>query len=139
MTKLPPSVIGAMSDEASPDPKTRLAFAVARGTSLTKWAAANHVSRTTAYRWADEPEVKACVSAIRRRALNRAVGQFSGRVAWAAHGIVDLAANASSEAVKLSALRAIYSEMIAASRFGELEDRMTEIEERFRENTGNAP
>ncbi|MGO9463477.1 MAG: hypothetical protein ACLQVF_04850 [Isosphaeraceae bacterium] len=127
-----------MSEEASPDPKTRLAFAVAQGTSLKKWAAANNVSRATAYRWADEPEVKACANAIRRRALSRAVGQFSRRVTWAAHGIVKLADTASSEAVKLSALRAIYSEMIATSRFGDLEDRMTEIEERSRENAGNA-
>ncbi len=44
-------------------------------------------------------------------------------------GIVKLADTASSESVKLSALRAIYSEMIATSRFGDLEDRMTEIEE----------
>jgi len=128
-----------MSEIAPEDRKTQLALALAQGTSLKKWAAANDVSKSTAYRWSEEPEVKACANAIRRRVLDRAVGQFSRRVAWAALGIVKLADTASSEAVKLSALRAIYSEMIATARFGTLEDRVTELEEqRSREHTGNA-
>ena len=128
-----------MSEESPQDRKTLLALAVAQGGSLRKWAEANNVSRATAYRWADEPEVKACVNAIRRRTLDRAVGELSKRVTWAARGIAKLADTASSESVKLSALRAIYSEMIAASRFGALEDRVSELEEqRSREHTGNA-
>jgi hypothetical protein len=39
----------------------------------------------------------------------RAVGLLSRRVAWAARGIVNLAESAHSEAVRLSALRAIYA------------------------------
>ncbi len=139
MTKLPPSAICAMSEESPQDRKTQLAFAVAQGSSLKKWAEANNVSRATAYRWADEPEVKACANSIRRRALDRAVGLLSSRVTRAALGIVKLADTASSESVKLSALRAIYSDMISASRFGGLEDRVAELEEeRSREHTGNA-
>jgi hypothetical protein len=128
-----------MCEEARETRKAGLALALAKGTSLKKWAEANNVSRSTAYRWAEDAEVKACANAIRRRALNRAVGQFSRRVAWAARGIVKLADTANSEAVKLSALRAIYSEMIATSRFGVLEDRVTELEEQqSREQPGNA-
>jgi len=128
-----------MSEEAHQGLRTQLALAVAHGTSLTKWAEANNVSRRTAFRWAAEPGVKKCVNAIRRRALDRAVGQFSRRATWAAQGIVKLADTASSESVKLASLRAIYSEMISASRFGGLEDRVTELEEqRSREETGSA-
>jgi len=128
-----------MSEEAPQDRKFQLALAVAQGTSLKKWAEGNNVSRSTAYRWAEEPEVKACANAIRRRAHDRAVALLSRHVTRAARGIVKLADTASSEAVKLSALRAIYSEMIAVSRFGGLEDRVTELEEqRSREHTGNA-
>jgi hypothetical protein len=134
----PPSAICAMSDESLHDRKTDLALAIAQGISLKKWAEANNVSRATAYRWADEPEVKACANAIRRRVLDRAVGKLSRRVNWAADGIIKLADTAGSEAVKLSALRAIYAEMIAASRFGALEDRMTDLEQRSREYIGNA-
>ena len=78
------------------------------------------------------------VERICRRALDRAVGVLSRHVTWAALGIVKLAGNAESEAVKLSALRAIYSEMIAASRFGDLDDRVTELEEWASEDAGNA-
>jgi hypothetical protein len=127
-----------MSEEASQDRKTQLALALAQGTSLTKWAEANDVPRSTAYRWADEPEVKSRANAIRRRAVDRAVGLLSRRINWATLGIVKLAGTAASEAVKLSALRAICSEMITVSRFGQLEDRVTELEERSREDSGNA-
>jgi hypothetical protein len=136
--ELPPSPICAMSEEPLQNRKTDLALAIAQGISLKKWAEANNVARSTAYRWADEPEVKACANAVRRRALDRAVGMLSRRVTWAALGIIKLADTAGSEAVKLSALRAIYSEMIATSRFGSLEDRVTELEERSREHAGNA-
>jgi hypothetical protein len=127
-----------MSEEDRQNRKTDLALAIAQGTSLQKWAEANSVSRSTAYRWAEESEVKAWANAIRRRALDRAVGLLSRRVSWAARGIVKLADTAGSEAVKLSALRAIYSEMIAVSRYGGLEDRVAQLEERSREDTGNA-
>jgi hypothetical protein len=127
-----------MSEEGRQDPKSELALAIAQGISIPKWAEANSVSRSTAYRWAEEPEVKACANAIRRRALDRAVGVLSRRVSWAALGIVKLAGTADSEAVKLSALRAIYSEMIAASRFGDLDDRVTDLEEWAHEDAGIA-
>ena len=94
---------------------------------------ANDVSKSTAYRWADEPGVKDRANAIRRRALDRAVGRMSNRVASAADGIIKLARTADSEAVKLSALRAIYGEMIAVSRFGGLESRVAALEEQARD------
>jgi hypothetical protein len=127
-----------MSGELLPEKKTDLAFVIAQGASIKKWAEANGVPKTTAYRWADEPEVQACANAIRRRALERGVGLLSRRVAWAARGIVKLADSADSEPVRLSALRAIFSEMIAASRFGVLEHRVHELEERSRDDARNA-
>jgi hypothetical protein len=127
-----------MFGELLPERKNDLTVAIAHGASLRKWAEANGVPKTTAYRWADEPEVQACANAIRRRALERGVGLLSRRVAWAARGIVKLAESADSEPVRLSALRAIYSEMIAASRFGALEHRMCELEERARDDARDA-
>jgi hypothetical protein len=135
--RLSPSGICAMSDEARQNRKIDLAVAIARGTSPKIWAKANNVAKSTAYRWAGEPAVKARANKIRRRALDRSVGVLSTHVTWAARGIVKLADNAGSEAVKLSARRAIYSEMIAVTRFGTLEDRVTELEERTREHAGN--
>jgi hypothetical protein len=128
-----------MSGEARQNRKTQLALAIAQGISPKRWAEANNVSKSTAYRWAEEPDVKARADVIRRRALDRAVGRLSRRVTWAADGIVKLAHTADSEAVKLSALRAIYSEMIRVSRFGTLEERVTELEEQRRSaHAGNA-
>jgi hypothetical protein len=55
----------------------------------------------------------------------------------ASDGIVKLAKSADSDSVKLSALRAILSDMMAVSKFTGLEHRVTELEEQFNDRTGN--
>ena len=56
-----------------------------------------------------------------------------GRRKQACDQIVNLANFAESESVQLQALRSVFSDVIAASRFWDLEHRMAEIEERLRE------
>jgi hypothetical protein len=126
-----------MSGEERQVRKIDLALALAKGVSAKKWGDDNEVATSTAYRWAGEKKVRALVNSIRGRALDRSVGRLSKRLVWAAEGIVQLADTANSESVRLAALRAISSEMIKASRFGGLEDRMTEIEERLDARAGN--
>jgi hypothetical protein len=96
------------------------------------------VPRTTAFRWAREQQVRAAVEFYRRRALDRAVGRMAKHVDWAAGGIAKLAIDAVSESVKLAALRAIFSNMMAVCEFTALEARMTQIEEQLRDTTGNS-
>jgi hypothetical protein len=95
------------------------------------------VPKRTAYRWASEPEVLATAESCRRRALDRAVGVMARRATWAAGQIAKLGKDAESESVKLAALRAIFSDMIAATKFGVLEDRLSELEEQFVDRTGH--
>ncbi len=102
-----------------------------RALPIAKWAKNHNVPRRTAYRWASEPKVRAEVERARRRALDRAVGRMSDRATWAAKNIVKLGETAASESVRLAALRAILSDMMAVSKFGTLEDRMTQIEEQL--------
>jgi hypothetical protein len=116
-------------------PKGSLALAIAGGSSASKWAAANQVPKRTAQKWAREPNVRAEVERIRRRALDQAVGVLAKRVTRASHGIVRLSEKAVSESVRLSALRAIFADMMAVSKFGGLEDRMTELEEQYGDRT----
>jgi hypothetical protein len=113
--------------------KSQLALAIAQGAAVSTWARTNGVSRRTAYRWAAEPKVKAAVRSCRRRALDRAIGRMTMRATWSTDQIVKLAGEAKSESVKLSALRAILSDMMAASEFAGLEERLTEIEEQLHE------
>jgi hypothetical protein len=118
--------------------KNQLALAIAKGLSIRAWAAANQVPIRTAYRWASDPKVRARAESIRRRALDRAVGVMSRHAKNATEGIVKLGESAASEAVRLAALRAVLSDVISVSKFGCLEDRMTEIEEQIRDRTRNA-
>jgi hypothetical protein len=129
--------MSAMSKEQPTSQKTQLALAIASGTSVAAWARDNEVPRRTAYRWCREPKVRAAIESIRRRAIDRAVGRLARRVAWATDGIAKLAKNAKSEAVKLTALRAIFSEMMAITEFAGLELRITEIEEQVHERAAN--
>jgi len=59
------------------------------------------------------------------------------RVTSAADGIAKLSKDAVSESVKLAALRAIFSNMMAVSEFASMEQRMTHIEEQLRDGNGN--
>ena len=116
---------------------TELVVAIAEGTPVAEWATKNNVPRRTAYRWARQPKVRAKVEAYRRRVLDQAVGRMTSNVNWATDGIAELAQGAASESVKLSALRAVMSDMMAVSKFGGLEDRVTQIEEKVNARTGN--
>ncbi len=60
-----------------------------------------------------------------------AIGRLAKRATWAADGIVKLAENAASESVRLAALRAVLSDMMAVSNFAGLEERMTKLEEQL--------
>jgi hypothetical protein len=70
------------------------------------------VPRRTAYFWAKQPEVRAAAEANRLRIIDRTVGLMTRRATWAAEELVQLAQNAESESVKLSALRAILKDMM---------------------------
>ena len=120
-----------MPEEVSLDKKTSLALAIARGQSIDAWAKKNVVTRSTAFRWASEPEVRREVEATRRRALGRAIGRLSSVALKAANGIASLAKGAESESVQLRAWRAILADNMAVSKFSDLEYRMTEIEEQL--------
>jgi len=127
--------MSVMPEERPRSRKTELALAIANGTSVAAWARGNQVPKRTAYRWSREPKVRAAVESYRRRAVDRAIGRMARRVTWATDGIAKLAENAESESVKLAALRAILSDMMAVSQFAGLEQRITEIEEQLHEPT----
>ena len=120
-----------MSEEHRKSAKTQLASAIAQGDCIVKWAKANGVDAATAYEWADEPAVRKAVGAHRRRVLEEAVGRMSKHAEWAAQGIVEIAKNAKSDSVWLSALRAIRAGTPAASIYTGMEKRVAAAEKRF--------
>ena len=124
-----------MSEEVGLPKKTSLVVAIARGQSITVWAKKNDVPRSTAFRWASEPEVRREVEATRRRALGRALGRLSGAALKAADRMITLTKEAESESVQLRACRAVLGEQIAVAKFSDLEYRMTEIEEQLDKRT----
>jgi hypothetical protein len=127
-----------MSEEPREGNKFSLAVALARGSSVRRWALANKVPRETARRWAHEPDVRLTVESLRRRAIDRAVGVLAGRSSWAAGGICKLAKGAESESVQLRALKSVLSDMIAVSKYSGLEERMAGLEAHVRAQKGQS-
>jgi hypothetical protein len=122
-----------MSGEAIREKKTQMPLALAWGIPVATWAASNDVPERTAYRWASDPEVRRAADDYRRRAIDMAVGQMSMRSPWAVEGIASLADTARSEAVRLSAYRAILSEMMKVAHHYSVEERIADIDERLRQ------
>src|SRR5271165_5908695 len=120
-----------MSEEPIKGTKTQLAVALAQGHSVAKWARDNDVPRTTAFRWARDPEVRKAVESCRRRVMDQAVGRMTGHTAEAIKGIVRIAWNTKSDTVELRAWLAVISDMMAVSKYSGMEVRMTEIEARL--------
>jgi hypothetical protein len=98
-----------MTKEVRQQKKTALASALAQGRSVAWWARANHVPRSTAYRWAGAPEVQAAAESRRRRARTCALRRMASRAYWASYQVARLAESAECEFVKLRALRSIIS------------------------------
>jgi hypothetical protein len=105
-----------MTEESIDPQKLDLAVAIARGMPIVRWAQQNEVPERTAYRWSAERAVRSQVDSIRRRALDEAIGVMAERATWAVTGIVELGRRAESECVRLSALRAVMSDLIADFR-----------------------
>jgi hypothetical protein len=127
----------SMSQEQRKNRKSQLARAMASGQSTAEWARQNGVPERTAYRWARDPKVRASVNSHRRKALDQSLGVMSGQVTWAAEAIGDLGRTAASESVRLGALKAVFYNLVAVSKFAGLELRLTELEDRFNGHGGS--
>ena len=123
-----------MTKEQRQERKARLALALVQGRSVAAWAHENHVPRSTAYRWAGQPDVQAAAESSRRRACNRVLGRLARRAYCECYQVAKLAECAESESVRLRALRSIF-DVISVSKFAELRRRMAAIEEGLRDRT----
>jgi hypothetical protein len=125
-----------MSGESRKSAKAKLAFAIAQGVSIAKWARANEVAAQTAFRWAREPAVRKAVETYRRRTIDEALGRMSKNTAWAADGIVTIAKHAESDALRFRACRAIFSDMMTVAKFSDLENRIGELQDHIQRGNG---
>jgi hypothetical protein len=116
--------------------KADLAMALASGGTVTAWAAANPaVKKRTAYSWSRSREVLDQVEAIRRAALEQAIGRLSTNATDSAEEIARLAKEAASESVRLQAARAVLAELMTVSNYAALERRLAEIERRLQDRS----
>jgi hypothetical protein len=111
--------------------KAALALALAGGGTVATWARENQVPERTARTWSNSPEVLEQVDAIRRQALDRAIGRLSDHAVAAADQIARLARDATSEAVRLQAARAVLADLMTVASYAAIEGRLAEVERRI--------
>ena len=127
-----------MSEEIPLSKQDQLALAIAQGKSVPAWARQNDVPRSTAYTWANDPNVRRLVEDWRRRSLDRALGSMAAQSSRAVKEMTRLGQTAESESVQLRAWRAVLTDQIAVSKHANLEYRVSQLEEKRRAATGNA-
>ena len=92
----------------------------------------------TAYRWANDPDVRRTMADCRRRCLDRALALMAGRTVWAVKRITKLGEAAESESVQLRALRAVLSDQLAVANHADFEYRLSEMEQHIKGRNANA-
>ena len=120
-----------MRDDVRAAMKTELALALGRGVSVLSWAKANKVPKSTAYNWATDPEVRSLVESCRRGVLDHTIGRMVEHFNWVADTIIADAQHGKSDPGRLRAARAMFSDMINVSKYSELEDRVSQIEQKL--------
>jgi hypothetical protein len=118
-----------MREKRRKNTKIELAIALAHGASIASWARANAVPASTAYRWARQPAVREDVASCRRHLISRALGRMTKHTIGAADIIFKIAKQSDSDAVRLRAARALFSDLLAVSKFSDLEERLLEVED----------
>jgi len=139
-------------NQAMPGPHPRalrsaLAAAVAAGTSVEEWACAHSIPRRTAYDWYRRADFRRMVVRTRRRLLDHALGQLARHASAAATELGRVVTEGQpTDAIRLSAARAVLADLMAVWRFCDFEGRMAAIEEQLRARSdeqvdegGNAP
>ncbi len=114
-----------------------LALAVAGGKRVAAWAKAHDVAPRTAYTWTKRRGFRKKVARLRRRVLDRAVGELAAAAVKNAREVNRLATAAESETVRLAAARAALADLIQVQRHLALEDRVTELEKRVGGDPGS--
>jgi hypothetical protein len=110
--------------------RQQFAVAMALGQRVSAWAKKNNVPKRTCYDWRKTKEYKATVEEVRRRSLDEAVGKFVRNLTGATEQIVRLAASAEKESVQLAAAKTVLREFLKVRKEIELEERVTELEEK---------
>jgi hypothetical protein len=124
----------------------RFALWVAGGGKVSAWCKEHGVSAKTGYRWYKDDECQRMVEEYRRRAVDRAIGRMARSLGKAVEKIVDLISNGQTDAVKLSAAKALVEKLIDVQNHAELksdlrrlDDRLDAQEKRRASGTAKAP
>ena len=103
--------------------------ALATGKSVTNAAQAASVSRRTATRWFNEPEVQAGLTRLRRATLDHARLRLLGLVDAAADTLGAVMADGESPAARVSAARTVLAQVLRFDERTDLQERLQRVEQ----------
>jgi hypothetical protein len=92
-------------------------------------AAAARISCAPAYRWLGETDIQPRIAEARRGALNRAIAQLRHAAAEAVDRLRQMQREGESEADRMSAARCIIEQALRAAEPGDIEERLSRLEQ----------
>ncbi len=110
-----------------------LALGVACGRSVRSWARRHEIEFTTAYEWSVQKEFRLLVDRARLRVADSMVGRLVRATRLAIDQLVRLCTRSESDAIRLSASRALLDYWIKVDRHFVLHAKMDDIEVRLHE------
>ena len=113
-----------------------LILALARGNTIRAAAKMSGYSERQAHRLASDPAIKANVAAVRSGLISQAVGMLAATSADAAKAMGKLLTDKSAT-VRLAASKAVLETAVKLRDATEIEERLTALEARIRQNTLN--
>ncbi len=134
-----PNSAGDRRGPRNPGRARLLVFGVASGETVSAAAKTLGIPRRTARRWAADPKFKAAVESIRTQALDAAIGRLTAGAMGAVDALVELAKAADTDATRVSAAKAILSQLPAMIEFHTLAERVRVLEERAQRNEESQP
>ena len=110
--------------------RERAIAALLSAPSLEQAAKKAGLSRATLYRWMREPDFKTALRAARREVVDATIGRLQAATAEAVTALVK-ALTCTTPTVRVSAARAILEFSFRSVELGDLEERLSALEQQF--------
>ena len=116
-----------------------LVLLVIAGNTVAGAAKLIGVPLRTARRWSRDPRFRLAVEEGRSRALDAAIGRLTAGATGAVDALIELAKAADSDATRVSAAKAILSQLPMLAEFHTLAERVRVLEERAKRTEESQP
>jgi hypothetical protein len=120
--------------DKKPGLRERFIMALLANPSVETAAESVGIHRVTAWRWMKDPAVVQRLTETRRQCMGHAMMRLQAAASASVTTLVEVQASGESESARVSAARTVLEMALRAAEIGELEERLTRLEQIARNN-----